>query len=84
MRIAKLVRRMAKNPQSITRFEELKAVADHFGLDYREAGEHFWIFERPGRFKKVTIPRRRGIKWKYVEQFFELIEDLVPPHWLED
>ncbi|QIA26723.1 hypothetical protein DYI95_003590 [Thermaerobacter sp. PB12/4term] len=82
----KLVLKMLRNPQAITRLEELVAVANYFApeVQYRELSKHAMAFYRPNRFGEVTIPTTRQIKRVYVRQFAELIYDLIPQEWLEE
>lgn len=64
---------MKANPRD-WRIEELKSVADGFGLIWRQPGGSHVIFRHP-RGAMLSVPARRPIKPVYVRKFVRLVEE---------
>lgn len=67
----KLLARMRNNPRD-WRIDDLKTVAGHFGLDWRNEGGSHHVFSFPGVEEDVCVPAHRPIKPVYVRQFLAL------------
>jgi hypothetical protein len=63
------------NPRADWRIEQLKAIADRFGVAHRQPGTSHVTF-RPPRGEKLTVPAQRPIKPVYVRKFLALIDAL--------
>jgi hypothetical protein len=74
-RLDKLLAAMRGNPRGDWRIEQLKAVADQYGISYRQPGTSHVTF-RPPRGEKLTVPAQRPVKAVYVLKFLALIEAL--------
>jgi len=74
-RIDKLLAAMRRNPRADWRIEQLKAIADRFGVAHRQPGTSHVTF-RPPRGEKLTVPAQRAIKPVYVRKFLALIDSL--------
>ena len=72
-RAAKTLAQMKANPLD-WRIESLKAVADAFGLVYRQPGGSHVIF-RHSNGAMLSVPARRPIKPVYVRKFVRLVEE---------
>jgi hypothetical protein len=69
----KALARMRNNPQD-WRIEDLKSVANRFGIDWRnERGSHH-VFSFPGVEEDVCVPAHRPIKPIYVRLFVALVD----------
>ena len=66
----KLLEQMRSNPLD-WRIEQLKTVADAFGIDYRQPGTSHVTFRHPGG-AKLTVPAHRPIKPVYIKKFVRL------------
>ena len=64
----KILARMRNNPRD-WRIDELKAVANRFGIDWRNEGGSHHVFSFPGVEDDVCVPAHRPIKPVYVRQF---------------
>ena len=73
-KVRKQLEKMRHNPQD-WRIEELKALADRVGLDYRQPGSSHVTF-RAKSGQKLTVPARKPIKPIYIKLFVELIDEL--------
>lgn len=73
-KVSKQLEKMRNNPRD-WRIEELKALADRIGLDYRQPGSSHVTF-RAKSGKKLTVPAHKPIKPIYVKMFVELIDEL--------
>jgi hypothetical protein len=62
-------------PRADWRIEQLKAIADRYGISHRQPGCSHVTFRSPGG-DKLTIPARRPIKPVYIRQFLALLEAL--------
>lgn len=72
-RLDKLLGAMRRNPRADWRIEQLKAIADRYGISYRQPGTSHVTF-RPERGEKLTVPARRPIKSVYIRRFLAMIE----------
>ena len=70
----KILQKMRNNPRDWG-IETFKAVADRFGIPYRQRGTSHVTFRRADG-KMVTIPTRKPIKSVYVPLFLEFLEGL--------
>ena len=69
----KLLARMRNNPRD-WRIDDLKSVANRFGIDWRNEGGSHHVFSFPGVDDDVCVPSHRPIKPVYVRQFVTLID----------
>lgn len=69
----KLLNRMRHNPRD-WQIDDVKTVADHFGVDSRNMGGSHHVFGVPGIMEKVCVPAHRPIKPAYIRQFVALID----------
>ena len=68
----KLLQKMRHNPRD-WRIEDLKVIAERFGITYRQPGtSHVTFRTRSG--SKLTVPSHKPIKAIYVKRFIELID----------
>ena len=72
-RFDKLLAAMRRNPRADWRIEQLKAIADRYGISYRQPGTSHVTF-RPKRGEKLTVPAQRPIKPVYIRRFLAMIE----------
>lgn len=68
----KLLEKMRNNPRD-WRIEDIKTVADRFGLVYRQPGTSHVTF-RSENGLKLTVPAHKPIKPIYIKKFIELID----------
>jgi hypothetical protein len=71
----RLLARMRNNPKGDWRIEQLKAIADRYGIAHRQPGTSHVTF-RPPRGDKLTVPAQRPIKPVYVRRFLAMLEAL--------
>ncbi len=69
----KLIIKMRSNPRD-WRIDDLKAIAERLGIDYRQPGTSHVTF-RLKSGSKITVPAHKPIKPVYVEQFLELLHE---------
>ena len=69
----KLLARMRNNPRD-WRIDDLKAVADRFGIVWRNEGGSHHVFSFPGVEDDVCVPAHRPIKPVYVRHFVALVD----------
>ena len=74
-RLDKLLADMGNNPRGDWRIEQLKALADRYGVAHRQHGTSHVTF-RPPRGSKLTVPARRPVKPVYVRQFLAMLDAL--------
>lgn len=72
--VRKQLEKMRNNPRD-WRIEELKAIADRFGVVWRQPGTSHVTF-RAKTGQKLTVPARKPIKPIYIKQFVDLIDTL--------
>ena len=75
-RAAKILAQMKANPRD-WRIESLKAVADQFGVIYRQPGGSHVIFRHPNG-AMLSVPAQRPIKPIYVMKFVRLVDRGTP------
>ena len=68
----KRLKKMQVNPKD-WRIEDLQAIADSLGIEYRSTGGSHVVF-RCAQCRHVTIPAKRPIKPVYIKQFLALVE----------
>lgn len=68
----KLIARMRNNPRD-WRIEDLKALADRHGIDYRQPGTSHVTFSYPG-LPPLPVPAHKPIKPIYIRLFLELLD----------
>ncbi|MBS0289278.1 MAG: type II toxin-antitoxin system HicA family toxin [Proteobacteria bacterium] len=73
-RIEKLIAKMRNNPRD-WQIEDIKAIAERFGIEYRQPGTSHVTF-RASSGEKVTIPAHKPIKPVYIKQFIALLDGL--------
>ena len=71
----KLLARMRNNPRD-WRIDDLKAVADRFGIVWRNEGGSHHVFSFPGVDADVCVPAHRPINPVYVRHFVALVDKL--------
>ena len=69
----KILARMRNNPRD-WRIEDLKSVANRFGIDCRNEGGSHFVFSFPGVEDDVCVPAHRPIKPVYVRHFVALVD----------
>ena len=64
-KLDKLLGAMRRNPSADWRIEQLKAIADRYGMSYRQPGTSHVTFRSP-RGDKLTVPARRPMipQWR--------------------
>lgn len=70
----KLISKMRNNPRD-WKIEDVKGIADRFGIEYRQPGTSHVTF-RVKTGEKVTIPAHKPIKPIYIKLFIALIDGL--------
>lgn len=73
-RIEKILAKMRNNPRD-WKIEDVKAIADRFGIDYRQPGTSHVTF-RVSAGEKLTIPAHKPIKAIYIKLFIAMIDSL--------
>jgi hypothetical protein len=71
----KLLARMRRNPRGDWRIEQLRTIADRYGIPFRQPGTSHVIFAPPGR-GVLSVPARRPIKPVYIRQFVAMIDSI--------
>lgn len=69
----KLIIKMRNNLRD-WRIEDLQAVAERLGIEYRQPGTSHVTFRFPNG-SKVTVPAHKPIKPVYVKQFLDLLDE---------
>jgi predicted RNA binding protein YcfA (HicA-like mRNA interferase family) len=77
-RAQKLLARMRNNPRDWS-IEDLKALAERCGIDWRQPGTSHVTFSHP-RATAVTVPAHKPIKPIYIKRFLQLLDDLGYGH----
>jgi len=72
-KIDKLLAKMRNNPRDWG-IETLQAIADRYGIIYRQPGTSHVPFRATNR-QKITVPANKSIKPVYVKQFVALIDE---------
>lgn len=77
MRRDKLLERMRNNPRNDWRIDHIETLANRYGLSInrpRGGGSHVTLRHNSGL--KLTVPARRPIKPKYIQQLVQMIDQL--------
>jgi predicted RNA binding protein YcfA (HicA-like mRNA interferase family) len=74
-KIEKLLAKMRNNPQDDWNIEDIKILANKYGIEHRQPGTSHVTF-RTQTGKKLTIPAHKPIKAVYIKLFMELITAL--------
>lgn len=69
----KILARMRNNPRD-WRIEDLKVLADYFGIRYRQHGTSHVGFEFPAG--TLPVPAARTIQPVYIRQFVAQVDDM--------
>ncbi|MBA2650309.1 MAG: type II toxin-antitoxin system HicA family toxin [Legionella sp.] len=69
----KLIIKMRSNPRD-WRIDDLKAVAERLGIEYRQPGTSHVTF-RLANGSKITVPAHKPIKPIYIKQFIDLLDE---------
>ncbi len=72
--IEKRLAAMRSNPQG-WRIEQLKAIADRYGIPYRQPRTSHVTFAPPGA-RPLTVPGHKRIKPVYVRLFVAMIDEM--------
>ncbi len=72
---AKTLQKMRNNPRD-WRIEDLKVVADHYGIAYRQHGTSHVAFRSPVG-GTLPVPAARPIKPVYIRQFVVLVSGVI-------
>ena len=70
----KLLARMRNNPRD-WQIDDLKALAERFGIDHRQPGTSHVTFSYPGLLP-VTVPAHKPIKPIYIRHFLGLLDQI--------
>lgn len=70
----KILARMRNNPRD-WRLQDLTAIADRLGIDWRQPGTSHVTFSYAG-LQPVVVPAHRPIKPVYVRQFLALVDQV--------
>lgn len=73
-KIDKMLLKMRRNPRD-WKIEDIKPIADRFGIEYRQPGTSHVTF-RTSSGEKLTIPAHKPIKPIYIRLFIALIDGL--------
>lgn len=77
-KIEKLMAKIRNNPKDWN-IEDMKTLADRFGIEYRQPGTSHVTF-RSTSGDKVTVPAHRQIKPIYMKKFIALLDELGVNH----
>lgn len=72
--LRKQLEKMRNNPRD-WRIDQLKAIAERVGMQYRQPGTSHVTF-RTVNGQKLTVPAHKPIKPIYIKQFLKLLEEL--------
>lgn len=70
----KKLQSMANNPKGDWKIEDLKALANGYGITYNQPGTSHVTF-RTTSGQMLTVPAHKPIKAIYIKKFLELIEN---------
>ena len=73
-KIDKVLTKMRNNPRDWN-IEDIKAIADRFGIKYRQPGTSHMTF-RTNSGAKITIPAHKPVKPIYIKLFIALVDEL--------
>jgi hypothetical protein len=70
----KIITRMRNNPRD-WRIEDLEALADRHGIDYRQPSTSHVTFSYSG-LSPLSVPAHKPVKPIYIRLFLELLEQI--------
>lgn len=71
-KMEKLLDRMRTNPRD-WHIDDLKVLARHFAVDWRQPGTSHVTFSAPGQIP-VTVPAHKPVKPVYIKKFLILLD----------
>jgi hypothetical protein len=71
---AKILSKMRSNPRD-WRIEDLKVLANHFGINHDQTGSHVTFRNRNAG--RLTVPADRPILPVYVRRFVQLVDSAI-------
>jgi predicted RNA binding protein YcfA (HicA-like mRNA interferase family) len=71
----KRLRKMRDNPKADWRIEQFKALAEQFGVQWRQPGTSHVTFVAPNG-ESVTVPSHKPVKPVYVRRFVAMLAGL--------
>ena len=71
----KLLNRMQNNPKGDWKIDNLKSIADYYGIEYADNGSSHIVFRSPYG-EHLTVPAKRPIKPIYIRLFLDFIESV--------
>lgn len=71
----KFLEKMINNPRD-WQIEDLKKIADSYGMIVRQPGTSHVTFTKSGTKIRLTVPSHKPIKPVYIKKFLELIDEL--------
>jgi hypothetical protein len=78
-KVEKLLARMRNNPRDDWQIDDFKALAERYGIDWRQPGTSHVTFIRTG-LEPVTVPAHKPVKPIYVRRFLALIDKIGEHH----
>ncbi len=72
----KLLKKLRRNPQDDWQIEDLKKLAQDYGMAIRQPGTSHVTFTKLGTGFRLTVPSHKPIKTYYIKQFFELLSKI--------
>jgi hypothetical protein len=72
----KLLAAMRHHPGGDFTIQDLKTLADHYGVAMRQPGTSHVTFSHPHHVEILTVPARRPIKAIYIKRFIAFLEEL--------
>ena len=67
---------MRNNPQNDWKIDDLKNIAQRYGINFRQPGTSHVTFSTPSRLC-LTVPAHKPIKVVYIKRFIELVDAVV-------
>ncbi len=71
----KILARMRNNPRG-WHVDDLKALAKHFGIAFRQKGTSHVTFVIPGK-RSLPVPANNPVEPEYVRAFLKLIDEVI-------
>jgi hypothetical protein len=72
----KLLKQLKNNPKGDWKIDTLKAIADHYLIEYADNGSSHLVFRSPYGMH-LTVPAHRPIKPIYIRLFVEFVETIA-------
>jgi len=69
---------MRNNPRDDWQIDDFRALAERYGIDWRQPGTSHVTFSRAG-FEPVVVPAHKPVKPIYVTRFLALIDKIGEP-----